>query len=198
MIDIIVAKEGHKKILVAFIALLVFLILGFECLAFLSFATFIFCIYAYRFKYIDTSSLEENSIYAPISGKITAIDNVESTKRIYIDVSLFDTHILRNLDNNQTNFSMVRGLNLSIDSLKAKKLNERAKIEYKDCSLEIFSSVCNESIKLEEECIKNSKKGEKIGTLLHGQVIVTLHEKYKVNEKIGASVVSGFTKLAIK
>lgn len=196
MFDNMIAKEGYQKILVAFIAFLFFTILECGLLAFISFASFIFFIYAYRYKYIDLNTLEKNKIYAPISGKISAIDVKDFKKIIYIDVSLCDSHILRSLDSGLTKTQIRYGLNLVLSSLKAKKLNSQAIFEYKDTSMQIVSSLFNDSIEIEKK--DEFIKGEKIGTFLNGQVIITLDESYKTDLKIGQKVESGITILAIK
>lgn len=196
MFDNIVAKEGHKKILVAFIAFLFFVIIECGVLAFVSFAAFTFLIYAYRYKYLDIKALEEDKIYAPISGKVSAIDVKDFKKSIYIDVSLCNSHILRSLDSGEAKVSIIRGVNLSTSSFKSKKLNERATIEFENSSMELFSSTCNDSINI----LNNStfKKGEKLGTFLHGQVIVNLNSDYETTIKIGDTLESGITQVAKK
>ncbi|WP_421716040.1 phosphatidylserine decarboxylase [Arcobacter arenosus] len=196
MFDNMIAKEGYQKILVAFIAFLFFTILECGLLAFISFASFIFFIYAYRYKYIDLNTLEKNKIYAPISGKISAIDVKDFKKIIYIDVSLCDSHILRSLDSGLTKTQIRYGLNLVLSSLKAKKLNSQAIFEYKDTRMQIVSSLFNDSIEIEKK--DEFIKGEKIGTFLNGQVIITLDESYETDLKIGQKVESGITILAIK
>ena len=194
MFDSIVAKEGHKKILVAFIAFLIFVILECGLLALISFAAFAFLIYAYRYKYIDFKSLSHDEIFAPISGKITAIDVKDFKKSIYIDVSLCDSHILRSLDSGSTKSLITRGLNLSTASFKAKKLNERATIEYQNCSMQLLSSMCNDSINI--PCKTEFSKGEKLGIFLQGQVIVTLDSSYETVVNISDKIESGMTVLA--
>jgi len=196
MFDNMIAKEGHTKILVAFIAFLFFTILECGFLTFISFASFIFFLYAYRYKYIDFNTLEKNKIYAPISGKISAIDVKDFKKSIYIDVSLCDSHILRSLDSGLVKTKINYGLNLVLSSLRAKKLNSKATLEYKDTKMEIISSLFNDSIEIEKK--DEFIKGEKIGTFLNGQVIITLDESYESNLKIGQKVESGITILATK
>lgn len=196
MFDNMIAKEGHKKILVAFIAFLFFTILECGFLTLISFAAFIFFIYAYRYKYIDVATLEKNKIYAPISGKISAIDVKDFKKSIYIDVSLCDSHILRSLDSGLAKIKVKQGLNLFLSSLRAKRLNSQASFEYKDSKMEIISSLCNDSMKIEQK--EEFIKGEKIGTFLNGQVVVTLDKSYETTLKIGQKVESGITILATK
>ncbi len=196
MFDNMIAKEGHKKILVAFITFLFFAILECGFLTFISFASFIFFIYAYRYKYIDLKTLEKNKIYAPISGKISAIDINDFKKSIYIDVSLCDSHILRSLDSGVVKTQVQYGLNLLLSSFRAKKLNNKVAFEYKDTKMQIVSSLFNDSFEIEKK--DEFIKGEKIGTFLNGQVIIILDKNYETNLKIGQKVESGITILAKK
>lgn len=194
MFDSIVAKEGHKKIIVAFIAFLFFVIVECTFMTLISFVAFLFFIYAYRYKYIDVNTLEKNRIYAPISGKVTAIDVKDFKKSIYIDVSLCDSHILRSSDSGKCKISFKKGVNLLLTSYKSKQLNNSVTIEFKNSSMKIYSSMCNDSLVIPKK--DELKKGEKLGTLLHGEVIVTFNEKYNCNVNIGQKIESGLTVLA--
>ncbi len=194
MFDNIIAKEGHKKTLVAFIAFLFFLIIECGLLSFISFVIFAFFIYSYRYKYIDIRTLKEDKIYAPISGKVAAIDSKDSKKSIYIDVSLCDSHILRSLDDGEAKVTINKGLNLSLGSYKAKNLNERAIIKYKNTSLELYSSICNDNIEVLEK--ETFKKGEKLGVFVNGQVIVNIPENHESLVSIGDKLQSGVTVLS--
>lgn len=196
MFDNMIAKEGHKKILLAFIAFIFFVLVECGLLALISFATFAFLIYVYRYKYVDVGALDKDSIYAPISGKVTAIDLKDLKRTIYIDVNLCDSHILRSIEDGDVTISLKRGLNLSLDSFKAKNLNERATVNYSSCSMQILSSMCNNSI-----CFPNKttfSKGEKIGTFLHGQIIISLSSEYETSVNIGDKILSGISVIAKK
>ena len=191
MFENIIAKEGKQKILYAFFAFIFFVIVEFSFLALISFAFFLWFIFIYRYKNVNINSLDKNCIYSPISGKIVAIDG----KKLYIKVSLFDSHILRALDNSKADILIKRGVNLLLSSIKSKKLNENALIEFDNCSMLLVSSLFNDSINIEKKDIY--KKGEKIGTFLDGEVIVEISENYKINVEIGQKVDSGVTILAL-
>lgn len=194
MFDTIVAKEGHKKIIVAFIAFLFFVIVECAFMTLLSFVAFLFLIYAYRYKYIDINTLSKDKVYAPISGKITAIDIKDFKKSIYINVSLCDSHILRSCDGGKCTISFKRGLNLLLTSYKAKQLSNTLRIKFKHSTMEIFSSMCNDSLAIPKK--SELQKGEKLGTLLHGEVVLTIDEKYNCDVFIGQKIESGMTVLA--
>jgi len=196
MFDSIIAKEGQKNILIAFIFMIVFILLECGFLTLVSFVMIVSLIYIYRYKYIDFTAFKKNEIISPISGTISAIDIKDFKKSIYIDVSLSDSHILRSLEDGECKVTIKRGLNLFLESFKSKELNEYSKLEYKNSSLELYSSICNPSIEITKNT--NCKKGEKIAVFLQGQVIVTLNEEFKTDVKIGDKVTSGKTLLAKK
>ena len=194
MFDSIIAKEGQKYILIAFIAMIFFILLECGFFTFISFVIMFSLIYIYRYKYIDFTAFKQNEIKAPISGTVSAIDVKDFKKSIYIDVSLCDSHILRSLDDGTCDIKIKRGLNLFLDSFKSKVLNEQASLVYANSSMQLYSSMCNSSIKISNN--KSLKKGEKIGVFLQGQVIVTLNKEFQILVKIGDKVVSGQTLLA--
>ena len=132
MFDSIIAKEGQKTILITFIVMIIFILLECGFLTFISFVLILSLAYIYRYKYIDYRTFKENEYYAPISGTISAIDVKNFKKSIYIDVNLCDSHILRTLESGNCKVTIKRGLNLLLSTLKAKELNENAKIEYQN------------------------------------------------------------------
>lgn len=194
MSDNVIAKEGHKSILIAFIAMLVFIILECEVFVFVTFAITGFLLFTYRYKYIDIKSLNKDEIYAPISGKVSAIDVKDFKKSIHIDVGLLDSHILRALESSSVSIVYKRGLNLSLGSLKARKLNETVIIKSDNLTIQLISSICNNSIEVSSK--KRYEKGEKIGVFIHGKVIVTLPSNTITDLKIGQELKDGMTVIA--
>lgn len=195
MFDSIIAKEGQKSILVAFIAMLVFILAGCSFLAFVSFALILVFIFLYRNNTLKINSTPLE-ILSPISGTVSAIDIRDKIKLIHIDVSLCNSHILRALEDGGFKVTNKRGLNLSLSTFKAKVLNEKAKIEFENTSLELISSTCNSSIDIKEN--NNSLKGDRIGVFLQGQVIVTIKPELELSVKIGDKVESGISVIANK
>lgn len=196
MFDSIIAKEGQKSILITFGVMIVFIMLECGLLTFLSFVLMLSLMYIYRYKYIDYRIFREDDYYAPISGKVSAIDVKNFKKSIYIDVNLCNSHILRNLESGNCKLTIKRGLNLFLSTLKAKKLNENAKFEYTNSTMELFSSLYNPELNINIK--ENSLKGEKIGVFLQGQVIVTFNDDIETLVKIGDKVISGKTLIASK
>jgi len=195
MFDSIIAKEGQKSILVAFIAMLVFILAGCGFLAFISFALILIFIFLYRNNTLKIDSKPED-ILSPISGRVSAIDIKDGNKLVYIDVSLCDSHILRALEDGEFKVTNKRGLNLPLSTFKAKVLNEKATIEFENSSLELISSMCNSTINIVENT--DLLKGDRIGVLLQGQVIITIKPELELQSKIGDKVESGISVIANK
>ena len=164
MFDSIIAKEGHKKIIVAFIAFVFFVLIECGLLTFISFVVIAALVYIYRYKYIDFNSIKDEDFVSPISGTVSAIDVKDLKKSIYIDVSLCDSHILRSLDSGEAKVTARRGLNLLLGTFKAKELNEQVNVEFTNSSMKLFSSMCNPEIELSKTT--DFKKGEKISTFI--------------------------------
>lgn len=194
MNDSIVLKEGKRPIIIAFIAFILFYIIDCGLLSLLSFLALLSFVYIYRFKFVNITSLDENFIYAPISGKVISIDSDGFKKSVTIEVSLCDSHILRSLKTSKIELIKKKGVNLPLGSYKAKKLNEQVIIKYDDITMRLISSICNPSINLEKK--ENFKQGEKITAFLQGQVIIDFKPEDKIEISLEDKVIGGETIIA--
>lgn len=195
MFDSVIAKEGQKSILVAFFAMLVFILAECGFLAFVSFAVTVILIFLYRNNTLKINT-DEGDILSPISGVVSAIDIKDRNKLVHIDVSLCNSHILRAMENGSFSTKYKRGLNLSLSTFKAKALNEKAIVKFENSSMELISSICNPTLDIKEN--ETLLKGDRIGAFLQGQVIITIKPELETIIKIGDKVESGITILANK
>ncbi|WP_321314282.1 phosphatidylserine decarboxylase [Halarcobacter sp.] len=196
MYDSFVAKEGKSQIKILFFLLVFFYIMDCDFLSLLSFVALLFTIYIYRFKFIDIATLKNDEIYSPIDGKVISIDTNGFKKSITIDVSIFDSHILRSLGSSKVEISHKKGTNLLLDSYKAKKFNETFEIKYENMKMKLISSLFNPSLNIQKK--ENYKKGEKITTFIHGQVIINFESNIEINVSMNDKVISGKTVIAKK
>jgi len=195
MFDIVVAKEGQKAILIAFLVMIVSILIGCGFLVTLAFIATIGLIFIFRNKDISYNN-NDSDITSPISGVVTAIDVAEENKKdIYIDVSLCNNHILRACEDGDCTVEYKRGLNLLLNSFKAKRLNDKAIIKFNQTKINLCSSLFNTSINITKT--QKLRKGEKIGVFLQGEVCVTVDSANDIMVKIGDKVDSGQTTLAI-
>lgn len=195
MFDSIIAKEGQKSVLFAFIAMLVFILGGCGFLAFTSFVLILIFVFVYRNNTLKNHS-KKSDIVAPISGTVSAIDVKDNKKHIYIDVSICDTHILRSLEDGEYKVSYQRGLNLVLSTFKAKLLNEKTTVAFENSSMQLISSMCNPKVEINQN--SSLQVSERIGSFLQGQVIVTLNSELVPLVKIGDKLQSGITVLSNK
>jgi biotin carboxyl carrier protein len=195
MFDSIIAKEGQKSVLFAFIAMLVFILGGCGFLAFTAFVLILIFVFVYRNNTLKNHS-KQSDIVAPISGTVSAIDVKDNKKHIYIDVSICDTHILRSLEDGEYKVSYQRGLNLVLSTFKAKLLNEKTTVAFENSSMQLISSMCNPKVEINQN--SSLQVSERIGSFLQGQVIVTLNSELVPLVKIGDKLQSGITVLSNK
>lgn len=192
MFNNLIAKEGQSKVFYLFLAFVLFLILDCEFLSFIFFALTIWFALIYRNKRLE-KDYDISDILAPISGKVSTIDKRDNKTQITIDVSLCDNHILRAPKNGNFTLTHQKGLNTLLDSLKAKKLNEKAIITYSDMNLELISSLYGTDISISSNEVL---MGDKLGVFLHGQVLIELDNSKEILVNIGNKVESGKTVLA--
>jgi len=188
MINKFIAKEGQLYIYISF-AIFVFAYL-FMCdtLAFILFVITIFLIWIYRSN-LKLKAKVENLI-SPISGKVIAIDKVDSKSVVYIDVSLLDSHILIAPKDSSYKEIMHRfGLNLCSNSYKAKELNEKRVLNFDDVKIELISGRFNISHPFLEE--KEVKQYDKIGVFLNGVIKIYIPSSYKLKVKLGQKIKTG-------
>jgi len=186
----LILKQGYKKIGIAFtISIFSFLFLC-DSLGFLVLFIALFITYAYRNPIIGFIPKDEVIVLSPIEGKISAIDRGKHTYKVYIDVNLCNTHILRAPKTSKMSIKkLIHGINLCHNTYKAKKLNSRAKLKFDDISVKLLSGLCNTDLEFIEE--KKVLVGEEIGLFFHGSVMVEIPlEKYKLTITLGQKVSS--------
>ena len=120
------------------------------------------------------------------------IPEKDGKKFVYIDVSLCNVHLLRSpIDANLQVKDHIKGLNLPSFKYKAKKLNERMTLDFGKLKVNLLSGFFNGSMKFKD--ITSLSKGERIGILLNGLVVIELSNDEKLFVKIGDKVKAGET-----
>ena len=192
MFNKLIAKEGYKSIFNFLVLTIVFLIIDCDFLSFIFFVLTLWFIFIYRNNRF-IKNYDEEDIVSPISGTISSIDIKKDKKLIYIDVSLFDNHILRAVKSGDFTVKTTRGTYTLLDSLKAKKLNEKIEIKYKDIKVELITSLFSNTTEIFET---SALKGDKLAVFLNGQVVVELDNSKELLVNIGNNLHSGKTVIA--
>ena len=200
-----ILKEGYSKIAIAITITLILFFFGFSFLSKVGVLITLFLLWIYKNNLSESYNPQnlEESIYAPIDGKISSIDYSKDSCKVYIDVRLWDNHILRAPVNG--NFSvdlLINGLNLSGWTYKSKLLNTRASMSFVDSGGEVIklNAICGffaPKIVLESDK-KEVKTSEKIGLFVHGIVILEIPKSYELKLKLNDKVMSGISVIAGK
>jgi len=192
MIDKLIAKEGYKSVFSFLFLTIVFLIIDCEFLSFVFFALTLWFIFIYRTKKIK-KDYDISDILSPVSGHISSIDKKVDKTLVHIDVSLWDGHLVRAPKNGNFIVKYQKGVHTLLDSLKAKKLNEKVILQYSDMRIELISSLYNTDINIDSF---EALMGDKISVFLHGQVIIELDKSKELLVNLGNKVYSGKTVIA--
>ncbi len=190
----ILAKDGFKPIGIALVLAIFFdFILGLGFIAGILYILAIALIFIYRNPERTVHS-NQNEFLSPVDGKINSIDIKDGKTYLYIDVSLLDVHLLRSpIDADLRVESHIKGLNLPSHKFKAKKLNERAVLDFGKIKVDLLSGMCNPPMKLNDK--KALSKGERFGIFVDGSVMIELANNEKLFVTIGDRVYSGDTVL---
>ncbi|RXJ90288.1 hypothetical protein CRV01_03775 [Arcobacter sp. CECT 8983] len=192
MLNSFIAKEGQNKILYLFVAFFIFLVLDCEFLTFVFFVLTIVFTYIYRNKKLQ-KDYDISDILSPVSGNVSSIDKQGTKTLVYIDVSLWDNHILRAPKNGNFVVKQKKGLHTLLDSLKAKKLNETATLIYSDMKIELISSLYGTDIVLNTN---EALMGDKLGVFLHGQAIIEIDKSKELLITLNKKLEAGKTVIA--
>lgn len=192
MISQLIAREGNKSIVISLIFTIVFSVVDLEFLAFAFLALTLWFIFVYRNKKIK-KDYDISDILCPVSGVISSIDKKDNKSLVFIDVSLFDNHIIRAPKSGNFIFKQQKGVHTLLDSLKARKLNEKTTLQYSDLKVEFISSLFSNDISIDT---KEALMGDKLGVFLHGQVIIEIDSSKELLTSIGKKVQAGKTVIA--
>lgn len=188
MINKFVAKEGLFYIYIFFAIAIFAYIFICDTLAVIALLITLFFVYIYR----DNIKVKANvdALVSPIGGEIIAIDKLASQSVIYLDVSLFDSHILIAPKDSSFKEEIHRnGLNLCSDSFKAKQLNEKRVLSFDDIKVELISGRFNISHVFSKE--KELTQYQKVGTFINGIVKIYIPSSYNLNIKLGQKIKAG-------
>lgn len=183
-----IAKEGISYIYISFAIFVISYLFICDTLAFISFFITLFLIFIYRNNLKVKAKVD--SVVSPISGEIMAIDKVDSFNVIYLNVGLLDSHILiAPKDSFFKVESHKNGLNLCVNSYKAKELNEKRVLSFDNIKLELISGRFN----ISHNFIDNQeiKQYDKIGIFINGIVKIYIPTSYHLNLKLGQKIKTG-------
>ncbi|HIP12122.1 MAG TPA: hypothetical protein EYG73_05315 [Arcobacter sp.] len=190
----LILKEGFVPVVIALAISLFLNIVISDALGNIGFVVTLALIFIYRNPSRATTN-NKDMILAPIDGKISAIDISKNKYKIYIDVNLCDTHVLRApIKSKFKTKSFKNGLNLKSTSYKARLLNTQAVIKFDDIKVKLISGICNSDIVLYEN--EKVEATQSIGVFLNGLVIVELPRSCNIKVELNDKVYAGLTQIA--
>ena len=189
----IILKEGYNSIAIVLAFSILLSIFISDLLANIGFLLTLILLFIYR-NPNRNSFASSSDIISPIDGIISAIDITDRKYKIYIDVNLCNTHLLRApISSKYKVKSKLNGLNLNSSTYKAKLLNTQAVLKFDNIKVKLISGICNRDIILNEN--SKVKVGQEIGIFLNGLVVVEIPKEKKLKISISDKVYSGITPL---
>ena len=190
----LILKEGFKPVVIVLLISLFLNIFISDTLGNIGFVLTLALIFIYRNPSRTTVNNKE-MILAPIDGTISAIDISKNKYKIYINVNLCNTHLLRApIKSKFKTKSFKNGLNLKSTSYKAKLLNTQAVIKFDDIKVKLISGICNSDIILYENA--KVEATQEVGVFLNGLVILELPRSCNINVNLNEKVYAGLTQIA--
>jgi phosphatidylserine decarboxylase len=192
--NFIILSEGIKPTVISFLIAVFVNIFISNILGYLLFFLTLFVAYIYRNTYRKIKRIDKE-IISIVDGTINAIDINKKITKVYISVSILDSHTLRApidgqiICHNQTN-----GLNLNPNSFNALKLNSFIDLSINNIDINFLSGLYGNNLEIYNS---NVIKGDHIGLFLNGIVTMSFKSKdIKLNINIGDKIKSGQTVIA--
>jgi hypothetical protein len=200
-----ILQEGYSKIGIAFGSAIVLYLLGYTFLAKVAFLVTVALLWIYRNNFsVSKNPINlANTLYAPIDGKIMSIDTQDGVQKIYIDVDLCGSHILRAPINGNYFINLYqKGLNLSSWSFKSRALNNKAIVSFSEfdgsnTKMEIISGMCGSDVVLYNNIYEVNTR-DRIGVFVQGTIVLEVASNYSVKVSIGDKVAGGISVIAGK
>ncbi len=201
----LILKEGYSKIGIALGLTLILFAIGFSFFAKVGILVTLALLWIYRnnLSIINNPANLSDTIYAPIDGKIASIDRQNGIQKVYIDVDLCGSHILRApVTGTFYKAFWQKGLNLSSWSFKSKNLNNKVIVSFQEndgtfTKMEIVSGFCGSDIILYDNQYQFVTR-EPMGVFIQGTVIIEIASNYAIKVSIGEKITGGISVLAGK
>lgn len=196
-----IAKEGFLYLLYTFFAFIVFEILDFEILSFLSAVWFICLVYIFRNPEREIVNYEKDSVVSVVDGSVLNIVELEDSKhftyRVDIETRCKDVSFLRAPFNATCkDVEVLRGTRVSKNSKLFSSLNENGTIIFEDENgkqIKVKHTLTNSFDELNIDTVKTVLQGQRYGFMLKGITSIYLPSNFRLNVSVGSEVISSKT-----
>ena len=186
-----IAKEGWNYILLSLVAFIVFMVLDFDYLQFLSFLALLFFAFVFRNPEREHMLYQENSVVSPVDGKVVSIEEIDSDDyayRVDIETTFLDVSLLRApMNSSLHDIKIQRGARLSPTSAISKEINENAQLVFKDTrssnTLKVVHTLKQSFKGIDIEMSKNQNmlQGSRYGLMINGLTSIYLPQNFRLN-----------------
>jgi len=192
-----IAKFGVAKISYALILLVVFLVLDFDVLSFITFVITLALVYIYRNPEREVVLFEKNSVVTPCDGTVVSIEELENEEYAYkvtIENNFKDVGVLRAPMNSKLTYvKLTRGAKTSVVSPLFEKINENATLVFEDENTHKVKIVHRmkqnlDNLSVDALSAQMFAQGTRYGFMANGVTTIYLPQNFRLSLNIGNEV----------
>ena len=192
-----IAKEGLNYVGISLVVTLLFIMIDFDILAFISFVVFISFIYFFRNPERELHHFQEGSLLSVSDGIVRNIEELSDSEygyKIEIEGSCSSVALLRSPALvTVESISIIKGCRVSKKSKLFSQLNEKATLLLKDAkanNLTVEFTLKNSFSPIEINLVKGQKlqQAHRFGVMVNGITTLYLPANFRVNVSVGNEV----------
>lgn len=189
-----IAKEGLNYVGISLVVTLLFVMIDFDILAFISFMVFISCIYFFRNPERELHHFQEGSLLSISDGVVKSIEELSDSEYAYkieIEGSCSSVALLRSPSlATVESISIVKGCRVSKNSKLFSQLNEKATLLFKDNKENNFKvefTLKNSFAPIMISLVEGQKlqQAQRFGVMVNGLTTLYLPANFRVNVSAG-------------
>ena len=191
--NFLILSQGYNLILSILVLSVISDLFVSDTLSCIGYTFVVILLFIYRSPSRNNFS-NNNNFFSPVDGKVIAIDKTKNKQKIYIKVSLCNTHLVTAPSNSKMVIHKIKnGLNLPCNTYKAKKFNNQITLKFDNIKVKFISGICNSNINFINPI--ELKLGDEIGLFMQGLVIIELPLNTNIEVNLNDKVYSNQTLL---
>ena len=190
--NFLILKQGYNVILFTLLLSVFTDIFISDLLSYFGYSLVLILLFVYRNPSRNNFTNDKNNIFSLVDGKIISIDKSKNKVKLYINVSMCNTHLVTAPKTSFMNIKSIKsGLNLDASTYKARKLNNQIILKFDNMKVRFISGLCNTELNFINAI--DVKAGDELGIFLQGLVIVELNINSKLEVKLNDKVYANKT-----
>lgn len=193
-----ISHNGYKYIIYALVASIIFSLLDFTTLSFISFILIFLFVYLFRNPERAVSVFDADSVVSPVDGKIIAVEDLEKSDeygyKVVVQSTYFDIGVLRApFDSNVENIAIKNGSRLSVNARLSNTLNAHTELVFKSGKfnkVKVRHIVTQSFASLYMSIFKSQsiRQSLRYGFMLHGYTEIYIPKNFRLNVQSGQKV----------